>query len=184
MKYISLFGCILLSHCAVLHQYSMGDIQAGRGNLKKFTIMKSELGIEVAKTASTTAQILRNSGRISQRDADKIQGLATILALSNMGLRTGKAVYDETYLDSLAKKIYEKCPSGEITGLISIRESAQYPVISGEIGKIVGYCYGKLKEEESSKEKNTEVKTNETQNNSSSEKGSEPNKEKGESKGE
>lgn len=120
--------------------------------------MKSELGIEVAKTASKAGFILKRSGVINKRDAKRIQGLSFILKISNMGPRTGKAVYDETYLDALAWKIYEKCPSGKITGLASIRESARYAVISGEIGKIVGYCYGELQNKAESSERKGQPK--------------------------
>ena len=33
-----------------------------------------------------------------------------------------------------------ECPSGKLTGLMSVRESRKYPVISGEIVKVTGYC--------------------------------------------
>ncbi|MEM7179333.1 MAG: hypothetical protein AAF518_00355 [Spirochaetota bacterium] len=135
---------VFFSNCAALHQFSLGDIDSRHAKLKKFTIMKSELGIEVAKTAGKAGYILKRSGVINKRDAKRIKALSFILSISNMGPRTGKAIYDETYLDKLAWKIYEKCPSGKITGLTSIRESAKYVVISGEIGKIIGYCYGEL----------------------------------------
>ena len=56
-----------------------------------------------------------------------------------MGPKTGNPVFDDTYSDALAEMLL-KCPSGQISGLVSVRESAHYPIVSGEVIKLVGYC--------------------------------------------
>ena len=61
-----------------------------------------------------------------------------------MGPRTGEPVWSsDTYADKVYLGLYEKCPSGQITGLTSIREINKYPVVSGEIVKITGFCLKK-----------------------------------------
>ena len=57
-----------------------------------------------------------------------------------MGPRTGARVFSDSYMDKITEEVYKKCPSGNITGLTSTRETARYPVITGEIAKITGYC--------------------------------------------
>ena len=48
--------------------------------------------------------------------------------------------FNDKYADQLARDIYKRCPSGRITGLLAIREMNKYPVVSGEIIKVKGYC--------------------------------------------
>jgi hypothetical protein len=63
-----------------------------------------------------------------------------LIGLFQMGPQTGNPVYSKDYARNLMQLIYEKCPSGKVTGLTSVRESRKYPVISGEIVKVTGFC--------------------------------------------
>ena len=118
----------------------MGEIDSSKGKLKRFEIMKSHLGITVSEGIIIADKGLKATKSIKSNQSDALKIIALIYELSNMGPRTGRQTYSDTYLDSLAGEILKKCPSGNITGLMSIREVAVYPVVSGEIGKIVGYC--------------------------------------------
>ncbi len=118
----------------------MGEINSSKGKLKRFEIMKSHLGITVSEGIIIADKGLKATKSINSSQSDALKMIAFIYELSNMGPRTGRQTYSDTYLDNLADEILKKCPSGNVTGLMSIRETAIYPVVSGEIGKIVGYC--------------------------------------------
>jgi hypothetical protein len=130
---LSLAG--LLSSCAFLHHYQLGDIDSR--NEKQvwipFDIKMSEVGV--------SAEEIGGIARAAQtRGGDDVSNVAAVVSLFQMGPRTGNPVYDARYAEKLIYEIYQKCPSGRITGLTSIREMRKYPVISGEIVKVTGFC--------------------------------------------
>lgn len=127
---------IFFGGCAVLHHAQFGDLDTKKNHLLiPFELKVSETGVDLQQGAAT----LRSLHRSQQTDA--FQKVANIIALFQMGPRTGGPVYDDTYADGLMVAIYEKCQSGEVTGLSLIRETNQYPAgISGEIVKIKGLC--------------------------------------------
>jgi hypothetical protein len=121
--------------CAVLHHVQIGDIDNRNGEkLRSFEIMVSETGINLDEAAGA-AKVFSNSK--VDREIDKIRD---IIGMFQMGPRTGNPVYNDRYAYGLIDEIRGRCPNGKITGLMSIREMRQYPVISGEIVKIKGYC--------------------------------------------
>lgn len=120
--------------CAILHHAQVGQIDNRPGYaLVPFEIKVSEMGVSLDDTKS-----LAYAG--NSRGGDQLGDAAAILSMFQMGPRTGNPVYDQRYAEKLAYQIHEKCPSGRVTGLMSIREMRKYPVISGEIVKITGYC--------------------------------------------
>lgn len=125
----------MLSACAQLHHVAIGDIDNRPGYVKKpFDIKVSETGINLQE-ASHIGRALMNERQ--GRDMEKIMG---IVSLFQMGPRTGEPVFVKDYAKDLVQVIYEKCPSGRVTGLMSVRETRKYPVVSGEIVKVTGYC--------------------------------------------
>lgn len=120
--------------CAFLHHAQVGQID-NRDSSKstKFDIKVSEMGVsteEIGKLARAT----------KSADGDKLGNIAEIVAMFQMGPKTGAPVYNPGYAEKLILEIYKRCPTGKVTGLMSIRETRKYPVISGEIVKITGYC--------------------------------------------
>jgi hypothetical protein len=103
--------------------------------MRKFEVLVSENGFSVQEAGAAAKAALRNhNGEAAER-------FAAILSLFQMGPRTGNPVWSsEKYADGVFEKLYEKCPSGQITGLSSTREMNKYPVVSGEIVKLTGYC--------------------------------------------
>ena len=75
------------------------------------------------------------------KSGKKMGKIGDIIALFQMGPKTGNPVFNPAYSDNLILKLRTLCPSGRITGLTSIRETNKYPVISGEIVKLTGYCF-------------------------------------------
>jgi hypothetical protein len=125
----------LMTGCAVLHSVQLGEIDSSvvlEG--RQFEIRVNELGFDVEQILAVAEAIATAS------DGSEFSVLADIYAVSNMGPRTGRPVYNDEYSDGIIDRLRKECPSGQISGLMSIRESAEYPVISGEIVKLVGYC--------------------------------------------
>ncbi len=126
---------VLSSGCAQLHHVQIGDLYGDQGDLAPFEIKVSETGVNIGEAASIAKATTQNA---STRKT--ISNIETIIAMFQYGPRTGNLVYDEKYTDEVSTQIRAQCPSGRITGLMAIRESRKYPVISGEIIKIKGYC--------------------------------------------
>ncbi len=133
--YLPLLSLLLCCSCAQLHHVQIGEITSHPDYVQKpFDIKISESGINIGEAKDIAKIFMDKKG---QEEADKIAG---ILGLFQMGPRTGNPVYVKDYAKNLIQILYEKCPSGKITGLMSIRESRKYPVVSGEIVKVTGYC--------------------------------------------
>ena len=121
--------------CATLHHVQVGQVDGRDATVGiPFEVMVSETGI-------STEEIDGIARVASQGGNNAVSGIAAIVSLFQMGPRTGNPVYTERYAEKLIYQIYEKCPSGEISDLMSIRETRKYPVISGEIVKITGLCH-------------------------------------------
>ena len=133
-----LFICglgLVTSGCAQLHQVQIGEIHGDEGDLAPFEFKVSEMGLDIHGASAVTRSVMPRG------DASKaVSSIENIIAMIQFGPKTGNAVYSDTYADTLALQLRTKCPSGKMTGLVSIRESRKYPVISGEIVKIKGYC--------------------------------------------
>lgn len=129
----------LIAGCAVLHHAQIGDIdnREGKGKGQPFDIKVSETGFNLDEAASVAKAVARNS-----QASEDIESVRAIISLFQWGPRTGNPVFVEKYAEGILDLIYERCPSGKITGVMAIRESRKYPVIAGEIVKITGYCTG------------------------------------------
>ena len=134
LKHFSL--CFLLSGCAVLHSVQVGDIdsQTILGG-EPFLIKVSELGLNTEDVVAIGQALAKNSG-----SADEVGAVGDIIELFQMGPRTGNPTFTDEYTDTIRNILLQECPSGQITGLMAIRETAQYPVVSGEIVRVVGHC--------------------------------------------
>lgn len=119
-----------------MHSTQLGEIDSrviSKG--RKFQILVSETGVNLDEAAN----ILKATTTHGQTQSEIGQAQA-ILGFFQMGPRTGNQVYNDTYADALFDLLRKECPKGRISGLMSVRESAKYPVISGEIVKLTGYC--------------------------------------------
>lgn len=136
MKKILIVLCVSLSGCAVLHHVQLSDID----NRSQFVavpieVKVSEMGFDVGEAARIGQGMTRNTN-----DKNALGDAAAIIQSFQMGPRTGAPVYSDRYAEKLIYQLHTQCPSGKITGVQSIRESREYPVIKGEIVKITGYC--------------------------------------------
>lgn len=122
----------MLTGCAVLHHVQLGDID-DRSRGKLIDLKVSETGINLKEAAAIAKYAMRSKAR-------EISAVENIVSAFQMGPRTGNMVFDEKYADQLVELLSATCASGKITNLMTVRESAKYPVVSGEIIKIKGTC--------------------------------------------
>lgn len=137
IKVLSLTGLLWsLSGCAILHHVQLSDID----NRSKFVLVPievkvSETGVDLGDVKAISEGVLKNS-----RDKQAAGDIASIIQSFQMGPRTGAPVYTDKYAEKLIYQLHTQCPSGKITGVQSIRETRSYPVITGEIVKVTGFC--------------------------------------------
>ncbi len=126
----------ILVGCAIMHHTQVGEIDS-QAVLKgrRFEILISETGVNFDEVAQVGKALTQH-----QKTRDDIGGVAGLIALFQMGPRTGNQVFSPVYADKAFDLIRKECPRGTVSGLVSIRETAKYPVVSGEIVKIIGYC--------------------------------------------
>lgn len=140
MKKVILLSLLSLVNfgCAILYHVQVGTIDNRSGDAAiPFEILISETGVsteEIGKLANAANKAGGGSGDSAVGDA------AAIISMFQVGPRTGNQVYNQRYAEKLVYEIHQKCPSGRVTGLTSIREMRKYPVISGEIVKVTGFC--------------------------------------------
>ena len=126
---------MLVAGCAVLHTVQIGDIESSSElSSVPFEIKVSEFGIDLNDVKALSTVLLNKNESKQTNDA------LAFLQYFQMGPHTGAGVYSIAYVDHLENKIRAQCPNGRITGVMSIRETAQYPIIKGEIIKIKGFC--------------------------------------------
>lgn len=113
-----------------MHAYQIEETDASRP-LRPIEVAVDETGISI-RQATQVAGAMGN-----KKSANRA---GTIAELLNFGPSTGNSVFDPTYADGVVAELYRQCPNGRITGVVSIRESRSYPVVSGEIVKIKAYC--------------------------------------------
>lgn len=133
IKLSSLLFFLLLNACAYIHHVQVGEVDSNivlKG--RKFEILVSESGINFREAAEI--------GKVLSKDYQAIENAHLVLSLFQSGPRTGNHVFSEAYADKIFGLLKKECLSGRVSGLISIRETAKYPVVSGEIVKLIGYC--------------------------------------------
>ena len=132
----TLFVLFLSTGCSIMHHAQLSEVDSKIVlNGKRFEILVSEIGVNF-KEIGNLAQGLTRHGKTG-RDMKKLQ---QAISMFQMGPRTGNHIFDDKYADKIFRLLKQKCPSGKMSGLNSIRETAKYPLVSGEIVKITGYC--------------------------------------------
>lgn len=124
-----------LSSCAFLHHVQIADIDNSPGTFYPFDVKVSETGIDVGEAAQL-AKVISGSKFVGKA-ADTAKGIWDAITF---GPRTGNVVFSDTYADPISQLLSDGCTKGEVTGLMVIRESTKYPVISGEIIRLKGFC--------------------------------------------
>jgi len=134
-KLIFLLFPLALVCCTRLHSVQFGDNYYQGAKRVPFEVIVSEVGVSTDDAAEIAKLVAQD-----QKTKDTIESIRVLLAMSQFGPKTGNPVLNDAFADKAAGMILEKCPSGRVTGLVSIRETNKPPVISGEIVRIKGYC--------------------------------------------
>lgn len=124
----------LFVSCAQLYHIQIGEMDDDPAyDYVPIDIKVSEWGVDIQQAGKLAKMSRTKLGATT----DKV---AEIIGLFEMGPHTGYGVFSDKYANEVAVALYQKCPDGVITGVQSIRENRSYPVISGEIIKVTGYC--------------------------------------------
>jgi len=134
MKYAFLLT-VFMASCAQLHHVQLGEVRDSKGDFRTIEIKVSETGVDLQEAKEIAKIFMR-----SQKAKDTADDIMATVGLFQMGPRTGNPVYVESYTQKLPEMIRAECPSGKISGITSVRETRKYPVISGEIVKVIAFC--------------------------------------------
>lgn len=140
MLYRNLITLLLFQSCAYVHHVQIGEVVSSESLVSvPFEILVSENGFNLQEVGSIGKAVIHDT-----RAGEHLEGITAIIGLFQMGPRTGNPVWSgDSYADKVYEALYLNCPTGQITGLQSIREMNRYPVVSGEIVKIRGNCLKK-----------------------------------------
>lgn len=135
----SMMFALVVSGCMTVHSVQLGDVDSTivHGG-QQFEIKLSALGFNTEEIADLV-KIAASSPQAQKR----VESIEDTVAMFQYGPRTGDTVLDPRFADRMRHEIRSRCPSGRVSGLMTIRETADYPGLSGEIVKLVGYCGGK-----------------------------------------
>jgi hypothetical protein len=118
-----------------MHHYEIGEIDGTQGKLRPFEVRVDETGFD-AQEALEVAKLTTRSPQTRER----LNTAQAIVALTQVGPSTGEPTFSEDWADGMLTEVLDRCPSGRVTGLTVVRESADYPVVSGEVVTVKGYC--------------------------------------------
>jgi hypothetical protein len=126
----------LWSGCTVVHHTQLSDIEPKTG--ERVSVKISETTIDLQELSEIAKQVGRATGSKAASQGGSI--LDTYTALFQYGPRTGTPVYTEKYARLLPELLRSKCKKGRLTNIVSIRETASYPVVKGEVLRIEADC--------------------------------------------
>lgn len=118
-----------------MHHVQIADIDSTRGELQAFEVKVNATGVSVSDGAAVAKAMTTDAH--TRKNVDTAEA---ILAMTQMGPKTGDPTFSDDWADAAAEKVLARCPTGRVTGLTARRETMDYPVISGEIVTIKGYC--------------------------------------------
>ena len=107
-------------------------------SMKSFEVKVSGTGVNLEEANQVAQGMFKLAG--NKKGAEGANSIKETVAMFQFGPKTGNPVYDEKYADKLYSLVRQKCQSGHVSGLTVVRETRKYPVISGEIVKITGFC--------------------------------------------
>jgi hypothetical protein len=120
--------------CASLHSYQVDDIDSSRGTLTPFEVQVDETGLNLHEAMAVAKSV------VDRESEKRLNAAEDVISLFQVGPSTGNPTFNDTWADGLAQAVRESCPSGQVTGVTTMRETNHYPVVSGEIVTVKGYC--------------------------------------------
>ena len=133
---ITVLALCVSSGCANLHSVMIGERRLAPAGGQDFDVKVSEVGFNV-KEATSVVQAIGGKNSGVGKASKTVNDLYDLISF---GPITGNAVLDTKYADAIGEKSSSSCAPAKTIGVVSIRETMKYPVISGEIVKIEGLC--------------------------------------------
>ena len=130
---------ILLGACARLDHIHISDIDQREGTLTAISVTVNEQAVESSEIVTLSVAI---AGALldSPEMVKHANELGDLIYLMQLGPRTGNPTSNGHYAENVLEQLYTQCPSGNITGLRSVRESVTFGPVSGEIVRINAFC--------------------------------------------
>ena len=100
-----------------------------------FKVQVDETGFNTREAFSLAKELSPSS-----KQREHMSDMEALIALFQVGPKTGDTTFSDDWADGLLGQVMARCPSGRMTGLSVVRESMDYPVVSGEIVTLRGYC--------------------------------------------
>jgi hypothetical protein len=126
---------IFLTACASLHNIQISEIDLTQGEGKRFEVKKNAMGLNVSEAAGIAGAV---SGTKAGRSAAKT--VSDVWKAITYGPKTGEVTFTDKYADDVPELVASSCSPNKMTGFVTARETNKYPVISGEIIRVIGYC--------------------------------------------
>lgn len=128
-----------VSGCAVMHRSAIGEKLPDQGAPPDAIELNiSDLGVDRAGIARDVAQVARSGGSSMRGVA---QAVEFVTWATTMSPKTGKPTTTDTWADDAALELKLRCKGGVVSGIQTLRESAEYPYVSGEIVRVRALCY-------------------------------------------
>jgi hypothetical protein len=124
----------MVTGCASLHHVEVGEMTPAQAD-KRIEFKLSHTGWDVQQAAALVRFMSPDS-----RVRSGAKTVSTVWQLLTFGPRTGEVTFNDTYADETFKLLAAACAPGRLVGFVTMRETAKYPVVSGEIVRVVGYC--------------------------------------------
>jgi hypothetical protein len=123
-----------LQGCAYMHHYQLSDIDSSHGQLRPISVQVNDVGFNLNEATA----LLKSMETKSQ--AKRTDTASDFISMFQYGPSTGDLTFNDTWGDRVSEALLARCPTGEITGVTTQREHMDYPVLSGEIITVKGYC--------------------------------------------
>jgi hypothetical protein len=128
------------SGCAVMHRSAIGEVLPEKGGASdRIELGVSDIGVDRENLSKDVASIAKNSGNSSLQGFGQMVEFVTWATTQSP--RIGNPTTTDTWADDLVMELKRHCPNGRISGIQTLRESAEYPYVSGEIVRVRATCY-------------------------------------------
>jgi len=124
----------LTTACASMYSYQVDDIDSSSGILTPFEVKVDETGLNLHEATGVAKAV------VDEGSAKRLSTAEDVVSLFEVGPSTGNATFSDTWADGLVAAIRERCETGRVTGVTTVRETNRYPVVSGEIVTVRGFC--------------------------------------------
>ncbi len=135
-RFIVVLAGLALTGCASLHSVAITEQDFSTpAKRQPFDLKVSATGVDLGEAAGIARSLSKSQA--VRRASNTVED---VWAAITYGPRTGQVTFTDAYADSLAEAVGRQCGGRPVSGLMVVRETNKYPVVSGEIVRIQGNC--------------------------------------------